>query len=179
MVTPSVDLLGLLRPRQVVVNVTGVAFALQAHNASQWLGAVALDMEDLSGIMPGLVADDDLDAMEQIMEHTGDIADRWQAAARTALGRAAGRDWWWARNLCRKALGTWMYTNGLLLRQNVSAKDMQLGDWMDACYTLYWQNADEAAQITLDLELSALPAGIRVRQSKASTKKMNAAFAAD
>lgn len=179
MAGPSVDLLALLRPAQVSVTVAGHRFTLQATNASHWLGAIAVDLDDLAGIMPGLIADDDLDAMEAIMATHPDVEKRWLNAARMALQRAGGRDWWWTLNLARHALGTWIYTNGLLLRQNVDAKNLMLGDWLDACYTLYWQNGSEEDRLKLDMTLSARPRGVGVRQSKAQTRQMAAAFAAD
>lgn len=176
---PSVDLLALLRPAQVSVTVAGHPFALTATSASQWLGALALDQENLAGIMPGLIEDEDLDAMEQIIASYPDYEKRWLNAARMAVQRAGGRDWWWTFNLAKQALGTWIYTNGLLLRQNVDSRTMILGDWLDACYTLYWQNASEQDQMKLDMQLSMRPKGVAVRQSRQQVIQMVNAFAAD
>jgi hypothetical protein len=176
---PSVDLLALLRPSSVTVTVTGIEFTLEATVASHWLGAIAVDRENLAGVMPGLIDEDDLETMCELMRDVADIQTRWQWAARTALGRAAGRDWWWALNLCRRALDTWMHTNGILLRQHVDAKAMNLSDWLDACYTLYWQNGDEEARMKLDLELGMRPKGLSVRESPGHTRAMMADFAAD
>lgn len=179
MVAPSVDLFALVRPAQVTVRVAGHPFALTAATAAQWLGAIAIDLTGLCGIMPGLIADEDLDAMSALMREHDDIEDRWFWAARTALGRGAGRDWWWAHNLSRRALGSWMYLNGILLRQGIDAKVLAYPDWLDACYTLLWQGADEQHQIKLDLELSARPKGIFTRQSKQEVRQMLAEFAAE
>lgn len=138
-----------------------------------------MDTQGLYGIMPGLIGDDDLEVMLGLIETHPDIETRWFNAARTALGRAAGRDWWWAYNLARKALGAWIYINGILLRQNVDAKKMQLGDWMDACYTMLWQNADEEQQIKLDMELSLPPRGVAIGKSPQAIRQMLTDFAAD
>jgi len=129
--------------------------------------------------MPGLIADDDLDLMQELAATHPDINSRWTQAARTALGRAGGRDWWWTYNLSRRALGAWMYVNGILLRQNVDAKKVCFPDWLDACYTMLWQNADDEHKMKLDMELSLRPKGVAVKQSPGSTKQMLAAFAAD
>lgn len=136
-------------------------------------------MGNLGGIMPGLVADDDLPAMLSLMETHPDIESRWIHAARTALGRAGGRDWWWTLNLARKSLGSWMYINGILLRQNVDAKRMELPDWLDACYTMLWQGCDEQAQIKLDLQLCLPPRGVAIHRSSDQVRADLAAFAAD
>jgi hypothetical protein len=178
-VAPSVDLLALLRPDQVGVTIAGHRFLLTATCASHWLGAIATDTQGLGGIVPGLVADDDLELMLDLASAHPDIESRWSAAARTALGRGAGRDWWWAWNLSKKALGAWIYVNGILLRQNVNAKSLSYPDWLDACYTMLWQGGDEQQQMKLDMELAMRPKGIAVATSAQATRRMLADFAAD
>jgi hypothetical protein len=178
-VAPSVDLLGLLRPSQVVVTVGGHPFTLEATCASHWLGALATDWDTLYGIVPGLISDDDLEVMQELIAPHPDIEDRWTYAARTALGRAGGRDWWWTLNLGKRSLDAWMYVNGILIRQGVDAKKIGLPDWLDACYTMLWQNCDEEHQMKLDMELSLRPKGVVVHQSKAAVRRMLADFAAD
>lgn len=138
-----------------------------------------MDLEGLQGVMPGLIADDDLDHMSRLTEKLSDIEDRWTNAARVALGRAGGRDWWWTLNLCRQALGTWIYTNGILLRQNVDSRRLGFPDWLDACYTMYWQGADEETQMKLDMRLSMRPRGVATRQTAAQARRMAIDFAAD
>lgn len=177
---PSVDLLALLRPTQVSVRVAGHAFTLEATTAAHWIGAIAMDMDDLYGIIPGLIGDEDLELMYELSQTHTDITTRWFYAARKALGRAAGRDWWWARNLSRKSLNSWSYVNGALLRQGVDAKKVGYPDWLDACYSMLWQGCHEEDQrIKLDLELGAKPRGEAVIQSPAATRQMLAEFAAD
>ena len=161
------------------MTVAGHRFTLQATTASHWLGAIALDSENLAGVMPGLIDDDDLEVMERVITEHPDFQRRWTNAARMGLQRAGGRDWWWTLHLCQRALGTWIYTNGLLLRQNVDAKIMGLPDWLDACYTLYWQNASEEDQMKLDMQLSMRPKGVGIRQSGKQVTEMANAFAAD
>lgn len=129
--------------------------------------------------MPGLVADQDLELMQSLADAHPDIQERWLHAARTALGRAGGRDWWWTLNLSRRALGAWIYINGMLIRQGVDASAQTFPNWLDACYTLLWERADEEQKIKLDLELSAKPAGVAVRAAPGATRKMLSDFAAD
>lgn len=161
------------------MRVAGHSFALEATTASQWLGAIAVDPEGLAGVMPGLIADDDLEAMEAIMSSHPDIDRRWINAARMALQRAGGRDWWWTLNLSRQALGAWIYINGMLLRQNIDSARTGLPDWLDACYTMLWERGKEEDRTKLDLQLSMRPKGVGVRQTKAAIAEMTSAFAAD
>jgi len=160
------------------VTVAGHPFMLTARYACQWIGAIAMDTKNLYGIMPGLVKDDDLEDMYQISLAHPDIETRWWYAARTALGRAGGRDWWWAHNLSTRSLSAWTHINGILLRQGVDARKICFPDWLDACYSMLWVNADEEHRIKLDMELSARPRGIAVAQSPASVRQMAVQFAA-
>lgn len=176
---PSVDLLALLRPGVVTVTVAGHPFVLNATSAAQWLGAIAMDPEGLYGIVPGLIADEDLDLMESLWSTRDDIDTRWFYAARTALGRGAGRDWWWAQHLCVKSLQAWPYINGTLLRQGIDAKKMPLPDWLDACYMTLWSNASEDDRTKLDFELNARPKGIATPGARAAQRQMAMDFAAD
>lgn len=143
------------------------------------MGAVGYDLDGLAGVFPGSIGDDDVDAMYHLALSDPDIDHRWRNAARVAVGRGSGRDWWWSVNLIRKALGGWPYINGQLLLAGVSAKALPLPDWLDACYMLLWTRCDEKERIKLDLELSLPPAGVGIRQSKAAKAKMLADFAAD
>ena len=161
------------------MRVAGQPFLLTARTAAQWIGAIAMDTQGLYGLVPGLVADEDLSIMEQLCDQHQDMSSRWFHAARTALGRAGGRDWWWCRNLTTHSLGAWAHINGMLLRQNVNVRQIGYADWLDACYSMLWANADEEHRIKLDLLLCTPPMGEPVPQSPRQTRQMLAAFAAD
>lgn len=137
------------------------------------------DLDTLAGVFPGAIGDDDVDAMRDLALPCPDADRRWLNAARVAVGRGGGRDWWWSVNLARKALGAWPYINGKLLLSGVDSHHLPFPDWLDACYMLLWGNSDETGQIKLDLELTLPPAGTAIRQSKAAKEKMLADFAAD
>lgn len=136
-------------------------------------------MESLAGVFPGGLVEADVESMFRLSRQLPDIENRWRNAARVALGRGSGRDWWWSLNLIRKALGAWPYLNGKLLLSGCSARTTPLPDWLDACYMLLWSGSDEKERIKLDLELSMPPAGVAVRRSKQQTRQMLADFAAD
>lgn len=140
---------------------------------------MGFDLETLAGVFPGAIGDSDVEHMFRTGLELPDIDRRWVNAARVALGRGAGRDWWWARNLIKRSLQSWPYINGALLLSGVQAKEATLPDWLDACYMLLWRPVDEQARVKLDLELSAPPAGVAIRKSKQQTQQMLADFAAD
>ena len=173
------DVFSQVRPARVAVSALGRHWELHLDSAYQWVGAMGWDLDTLAGVFPGSIDDDDVDSMHYLAVSDPDVERRWLNAARVAVGRGGGRDWWWSVNLVRKVLGGWAYVNGKLLLSGVSARDMPLPDWLDACYMLLWGNSDEKGQMKLDLELSLPPAGVGIRQSKADKQKMLAAFAAD
>lgn len=151
--------------------------AVQLHTAAQWVGAIGFSFDTLAGVLPGALADHDVEHVWE--QQLPDTDDRLRHAARVAVSRAAGRDWWWAVNLTRKSLTAWPYINGKLLLANVSAQTLPFADWLDACYMMLWTNCDEKTRIKLDLELSMPPAGTPVRQTAAQKRRMLADFAAD
>lgn len=112
-------------------------------------------------------------------EDPDDATRRWRNAARVAVQRGSGRDWWWAVNLVRKVLGVWPYVNGQLLLRSVDAATMTFPSWLDAAFMLLWTNTDEEGRMRLDLELSMRPQGVAVKMSQAQKHKMMEAFAAD
>lgn len=173
------DVFRSLRPASVTVTCFEQPWELSLNNAYQWVGALGWDLDTLTGIFPGSIADDDLDSMWAASVQYHDADRRWLNAARVALGRGSGRDWWWALNLSKRCLQGWPYINGILLRQGVNAQQLGFPDWLDAAYSLLWERADEEGKMKLDLELSMLPVGVAIRRSPQQTRKMLEAFAAD
>lgn len=176
---PHADVFAHVRPSRVSVTCLQREWTLHLDSAYQWLGAMGWDLDTLAGVFPGAIGDDDVDAMRDLALPCPDADRRWLNAARVAVGRGGGRDWWWSVNLARKALGAWPYINGKLLLSGVDSHHLPFPDWLDACYMLLWGNSDETGQIKLDLELTLPPAGTAIRQSKAAKEKMLADFAAD
>lgn len=176
MAEPSVSLLSWLRPENIVVAFAGQSWPLEAHTAADWLGAIAMDFDTLSGVFPGLIREDDVDAMLQLVkDHSHGEA--MQEVAQKVIQAAGGRDWWWTLNLAKKSLGNWILVNGFLVRQGVRADSTSFPDWLDASYTWLWDRADEDNRIKLDLELSLPP--LSARRSGKANKRMLAAFQAD
>lgn len=173
------DVFAHVRPSAVTVSCAGRQWDLHLDSAHEWVGAVGFDLDALRGVVPGAIGDSDVEDMFRLARELPDIDRRWANAARAALGKGSGRDWWWSRNLIKRSLQAWPYINGKLLLSGVRAQATPLPDWLDACYMLLWQNADDKDRVKLDLELSAPPAGVAIRRTKEQTKQMLADFAAD
>ena len=174
----NVNAFSTTRPDTVTVTAFKREWTLQGGTAYEWLGCIASDIKELTGIFPGMVAEEELDLLYQhVLDE--DFHDRCVRTARVALGRACGKDWWWAQNLCQKVLPGWSLINGILLREGVSAQHVGLADWMDAVYSLLWERSDQEQRMKLNVELSMMPAGVKVKQNSAARKRMLNDFAAD
>lgn len=175
----GVDVFDAVRPAQVRVVCFNREWTLYPDCAYEWLGLVAADMGQLTGILPGAVAMDQCEDMLRLALSFDDRDDRWANAARVALGRAGGRDWWWVLNLSKRCLQGWPYVNGQLLHRGVSARQLPYADWLDAAYMLLWDRQDERGRIMLDMELNRVPQNIPVRRNWSQIQAAAAAFAAD
>lgn len=174
------DVLAATRPTTVEVTCFGEPWELQLSTASQWVGAIGWDPDTLAGVLPGAIDDSKLEHMwDSSCSDPADAARRWTNAARVAVQRGSGRDWWWTVNLIRKVLGIWPYINGQLLLAGVDAEKLNFASWCDAVFMLLWTNQDEEGRTRLDLELSMRPQGVGLRMSGTAKKKMLEGFAAD
>lgn len=176
MAAPDVNLRSWLAPEQIHVVFAGTSWRLQATTAGDWMAAIAYDFTNLSGVFPGLVCDEELDSMYELIRDQDQLA-RMPAIAQQVVQAAGGRDWWWTVNLIRKATAGWIYINGVLVRQGIRAGSTSLPDWLDACYTWMYERNDENGRIALDTELGLPPKG--VKGSAKQTREMLAAFQAD
>lgn len=175
---PGLNVFEQVRPSRIEVTAFGSSWLLEDCSAYQWLGATGTDFDTLHAVFPGMVDVGFLDALWE-RSHAGDFDKRCTLAARAALGRASGKDWWWAWNMTKKILSSWPILNGVMLRQGIRATQLPLADYMDAVYSLLQERGKDEDRMKLDIELQTLPAGVRVRQSSAAKKAMLAAFAAD
>lgn len=171
------NLLRALRPENVTVTILGGSWTLTGRTAHDWIGSIGWDIDSLSGVLPGMLDAEQSELMLPLSMQHPDIEQRWLHAARVAVGRAGGRDWWWSVNLVTTCLQGWPYINGLLLHQGVNSHHSGLADWLDAAYMLLWGRADEKDRALLDVKLSTPPRN--VAPGKQATRKMLEAFAAD
>lgn len=176
---PAVDVLAALRPDEVAVTCFGRSWRLDLGSAGQWLGAIGCDVETLTGVLPGSVGDSDIEQMWMLTKTDPNPDRRCLNAARAAVGRGAGRDWWWAVNLSKRIVQGWPYINGQMLLSGIHAYTTSFPDYLDAVYMLLWRNGDDEARRKFDLELQLPPMGVAVRQTRRQKIDMAEAFAAD
>lgn len=175
---PNVNVFLTHRPQQVHVKAFSQQWLLVGETAYDWLGCIGADLAGLTGVFPGMVEETQLEMLyEYILED--DFHDRCIRTARVAIGRAAGKDWWWALNLCKQILPGWSLINGIMLREGISSQHIGFADYLDAVYSLLWERSDKEGRMKLDVELSMMPAGVRVKQNSAARKRMLDDFAAD
>lgn len=161
------------------VRAFGWRWDIEGVPASVWIHALRDDPDHLTGIFPGLVADECVDHLLSLWPDFDDADLRCELAARRLLARAAGLDWVWAWNLMRLCLRGWIYVNGMLLRQSVNASTLSLSDWLMAAYTLIYESKDEAGRVALETELMTPPRGVRLVIPAAVQHQGALAFAMD
>lgn len=151
------------------------SWVLPGRSAWDWILAVS-DDEDMARIFPGMIDDGDSFDMFQAWKTVPDMHGRCVNVARAALGRVAGRDWWWARNMIHESVGSWTHLNGHLVRQGVVARKTELPDWLDAAYTQMREMLKDTERTALDMRLRIPPRGVN---GGSATRAALLAFAAD
>lgn len=164
-------------PQQVTA--FGRVWILDGTSAAGWLNALQLDDVQLTGIFPGFIGDEYTDDMLDLWLEFPDAEQRCQRVAQKALARESGLDWVWAWNLMRMCLGSWIYINGVLLRQGVTSSDMSLRDWLHAAYTLILEGKDADGRVAFESELMIPPAGVALKIPAKVQHQGALAFAAD
>jgi hypothetical protein len=152
---------------------------IPAVPARAWLDAVRLDEDGLVGVFPGLIDIDEADFMLDAFLDCEDAEARCLRAARSALQRETRMEWVVAWNLMKICNQMWLWINGVLLRQNVNADLLPLGDWLHAAYTVIYEGKDERGRIAFESELMAGPRGEHLVVSAQAQRKAAMAFAAD
>jgi hypothetical protein len=160
---------------QIVVTCIGRTWVLPARNAWDWILAV-FDDDDLSRVFPGMIDDEDVEEMFEAWMVVPDMARRCTNVARVALGRASGREWWWAVNMIKEVLKSWTLINGALVRHGVRAGSTSLADWLDAAYTQLREMVDDKERSALEMRLRIPPRNVT---TITSSREALLAFAAD
>lgn len=149
---------------------------LQPVPASTWIRAAISD--DMAGIFPGLVSDDDAMELFELWLTEPDMPRRCRTISQRALERASRREWHWAMNLCKEIDEAWTHLNGLLVREGVRADRTSLSDYLDAAYTLFQEKLKPDDFKAFEGRLRKLPSGI-ISKPRMSSKAELLAFAKD
>lgn len=180
----------LPRPRPVsessTVTFCGDLWPYRVPAAHEWIAAVHTDPKDLSRIFPGLLAEERVDDMMDIVNSTvwdeeqfADIERRWRNVARVILTRHTGREWWRALNLINKCLEMWTGVNGSLLLSGCDAQTMTIDSWLDAAYVHLMRTSDDEGRQKIEFDLNKVPKGVPMPRNSMSIKNALAKFAAD
>lgn len=148
------DAAATLRCWAVDVDVGGHTYTIPARPASEWLLAVS-DGAYLE-IVPGLL--DDPTVLDDQLIDDDSLGAECQAAARAAIGAAAGCPWWTAVRLARAIGETWI--GGELAIRAVDPDRLSFAGYLAAAYRLTVRHLDEAKTAQLDAQLEQPPMGV-------------------
>ena len=162
---------------RVPVRCFGRSWLLRRASASEWMQAAL--STDLAGIFPGLVADRDAGEIFGLWMSEPDMQRRCINVSRKALERAANREWHWTLNMIKEIQESWTHVNGKLVREGVRADTENLGNYLDAAYTLFAQILPEKEFKAFETRLRRLPAGGFSGKPRMSSRADLMAFAKD
>lgn len=144
--------------------------------ALAWIHAAM--SEDMAGVFPGLVVEDEQELLQAILTDP-DFRIKCQRMAHALLGRGSGREWHWALNLIKESVGSWTHLNGKLVREGVRASSTSLPDWLDAAWTVFVELLDKNERKAFENRLRAIPAIDGAVKPRMSTRSDLMAFASD
>lgn len=156
----AVDPLASIRAEQSVVTLGGSDYRLRAAMAAEWLPILLVEPMDTSAIIPGMVVAEDQDALEEALIEGRIRLEELEEACQEVVTLAAGRDWWWARNLLGAVVGVWMIVYGPLVAQGMDMARVPLGAVLDAMYATCAARMDKDRLREFDRELNVAPDGV-------------------
>lgn len=161
----------------VWVRCFGRFWHLQSVPASVWIEAVSTD--DMAGVFPGLVRDEDAGALFDLWAAESDMRIRCARVAQRALERhCGGQEWHWSVNLVKEIQGSWTHLNGLLVREGVRADSTSLPDYLDAAYSMFLSKYDADRTKAFETRLRKLPSGL-IAKPRMSSRADLIAFGKD
>lgn len=151
----------LERAGRLEFTLDGERYEIPALPAREWLVA-HLDDDPLA-IFPGLLADDDEDALLDAIEDDEDplTSQRCSDLGLALLGEASGGwRWWEADRLVHVAIAGWAYLDGPAARQGVDLLELPFDRFCSAVYSWRVENAEKKDREEFDRWLSAPPPAI-------------------
>lgn len=157
---PGVDPLSSLRPFALIVTLGGRDYTVPPLHASDWLSVLLEEDLDLSGIIPGLLGEDDQAELSDAVWRDEVTEEEIEEVCLDLIKETAGRDWWWVLHLLWSAASAWMVVYGRLVMQGVKPDELPLAAFLDALYLTCVQNMDKQQRSEFDRMLERPPAHI-------------------
>lgn len=159
-VAPSgVDPVASLEPSQIEVALGGRLFTIPAFPAVDWL-KILLDEQVISQrILPGMLPEEEQDALDRLMAYEGLPEQEVANAALDVLTVASGRAWWTAVRICATARASWDRVGGALWASGVLPAQLSLSAWIDAAFWHMLNMVDPAKVSEFSMQMTVPPAG--------------------
>lgn len=154
----GVDALAALRIWGLDVDLGGTTLTIPPRSARDWFEAIL--REDPLPIVPGLMDDDDQQAVEDLLLDGSTNLDEVVERSRQALQEIAGRPWWEADRLIRSAAESWTIIGGELTRLGVDLEKVSLAAALNAIYVICVRTMTEEERSRFDADLRMPPVGV-------------------
>lgn len=138
----------------------GQEYTVRAAMADEWLTVLLEDPFDSSGVLPGMLTEDD---QRRFADATwaGDLdGEELDEVALEVISLVTGRDWWWAMHLLWAAASAWMVVYGKMISRGIDPTRIPLGAFLDAMYLTFVQVMDKDQRSAFDRDLESPPAGV-------------------
>lgn len=161
----------------VRIRAAGKSWNLPGRSALVWINMCHGEDNTFPDVFPGMISHKDAWEMWEAWKTFDDMERRSVNAARVALGKASGREWWWTHNLINEVVDSWTSINGILVREGVRAEKERLPNWLDAAYILVCERSSEEERIAFRARLNLPPKNVGMLLSNTATRKALLDFA--
>lgn len=151
----NLDPVQSLQPWPVLITFCNQELEIPALPAVDWLAALLPQDYQLDDVFPGLLADDDVDWVEEQMLQGHCAVGEFQDIVLDVIEMASARKWWVTLRLIDVARSSWDVLGPELVR--VDPKTASLSAWLDTLLIVILRNMDPGDVTMFTLRLEAPP----------------------
>lgn len=155
-----------LAPYSVVLTVAGRDMEIPALPAADWLSILMVESPELDEIFPGLLPDDDVDLVEDLLAGRELTLDEYEDIILSVIETVSARPWWVTIKLIETARTSWDLLGGELTLRGVDATQVSLSSWLDALLLTVIKNMDSKEVTMWCMKLEAPPPDAKVDESE-------------
>lgn len=169
----DVDPLASLRGWELEVELGGDTYQVMPRMAGHWLAILVQNPMDPAEILPGMVAEDQQETLEDALLTGVVAANEVREAALEVIADASGRPWWWTLRLVQAAVGSWAVVHGSLVAAGVRLADIPLGAAVDAIYVTCMARMDKEHREAFDRDLEIPPVQEEIDEQREAENFLN------
>lgn len=155
-----------LSPYSVLLTVAGQDMEIPALPAADWLAILMVDSPDLDDIFPGLLCEEDIDLVDELIIDRELDLDECEDIVLSIIEIVSARPWWVTIKLIETARISWDMIGGELALRGVDPTHISLSSWLDALLLTVIKNMDPKEVTMWCMKLEAPPPDVKVDESE-------------